>query len=1145
MLLAWRHPGFSAHIGEPIALERELRLEDTAAYLVRNPLSLKRLDPLACARCGQRMSLIAFVTDQLAIGKILDHLGTSSPEAAKPPPPAREVRPRGVALSADRCQGWAPSRGRDTAGPKGRRQPASRSLLPVTRCATLPGLASDMRRQSPVLTGRTRAAAPGTGGGSAVAAGGRARYLTALSTRRGSSRVAVAILVLAGPLLGVLVYRQAVSYERQRAATRFAEHLNEAAQLLQRDLHSLAEELYRARSLFAIQDAVSRASFRVFTERVISMRPELRAFEWAPRVTEDARAAHENAVRRDGSPRYRISAAGPGGGPVPAPTKSEYFPVLYAEPFATNERAIGFDLSSEPVRQAALDRARETHSLALTDPIDLVQDAGASKALLVVLPVEASSAPEGARPTLDGFLVLVVRVPEILAHALPAAERVDGALCQLIDEGPGGQETIVAASPDWLTAGADGPTVRVRGIELGDRRWTLAGRPTERFFAERRSREPLALGLAAFFAWEALVGLLLVGSRRAQDAADRERDRIVGAALDSLSEGVVVADRDGRFLLFNAAAERLVGMGSVEADPTAWPETYGCFLPDGVTPYPADQLPLVRAIRGERPNDVEMVIRNPRVSEGVRLSVSGAPLANARGVLLGGVITYRDITARRKAEDDLRKSVRRLEDLRYAVDQAAIVTAADEKGSLVYANDRFCETSGFSREELLGRDHSFLDSGQHPPGFFQEVGRTVASGSVWRGLVSSRAKSGTRFWLATTVVPLLDEGGRPRRYMAISTDVTESLRQAETVRRLSSAVEQTADAVFITDREGVIEYVNPAFEATTGYSREEALGKTPRILKSGRYDRAEYEELWRTILAGEVHRSTRVNRKKGGELYHAEQTITPMKDAEGRTTHFVSVVKDITDRLERQAREIEMEYAARVQRRLYPERAPEIEGLDLSGNVFPAVKVGGDYFDFVTLPGSGLLVAIGDVCGHGLASALIMAETRAYLRSFAQTCADPGTIVSRLNPTLHEHFEAGGQYVTLLLARIDVPGRRLTYASAGHTPGYVLDRSGAVTTVLESTGLPLGMFPDTRYGAGVEVELRPGDLFVLLTDGFTEAESPDGTAFEAERALEVIRAHREEPARAIVQHLRDAVLAFTGGVPARDDLTVVVGRVER
>jgi sigma-B regulation protein RsbU (phosphoserine phosphatase) len=89
------------------------------------------------------------------------------------------------------------------------------------------------------------------------------------------------------------------------------------------------------------------------------------------------------------------------------------------------------------------------------------------------------------------------------------------------------------------------------------------------------------------------------------------------------------------------------------------------------------------------------------------------------------------------------------------------------------------------------------------------------------------------------------------------------------------------------------------------------------------------------------------------------------------------------------------------------------------------------------------------------------------------------------------------------------------------------------------------MFADVSDRTSVGVDLRAGDLFVLLTDGITEAESPAGTAFEAERALEVIRAHREEPARVIVRHLWEAILAFADGVPARDDLTVVIGKLER
>jgi len=118
----------------------------------------------------------------------------------------------------------------------------------------------------------------------------------------------------------------------------------------------------------------------------------------------------------------------------------------------------------------------------------------------------------------------------------------------------------------------------------------------------------------------------------------------------------------------------------------------------------------------------------------------------------------------------------------------------------------------------------------------------------------------------------------------------------DTLRKLWRAVEQSADLVIITDLSGVIEYVNPAFEALTGYSPEEVIGRTPRILKSGQQAPALYQELWQTILSGGVFRGILVNRKKNGEIFFAEKTITPLRDTEGTITHFISNDRDITER---------------------------------------------------------------------------------------------------------------------------------------------------------------------------------------------------------------------------------------------------------
>ncbi len=121
------------------------------------------------------------------------------------------------------------------------------------------------------------------------------------------------------------------------------------------------------------------------------------------------------------------------------------------------------------------------------------------------------------------------------------------------------------------------------------------------------------------------------------------------------------------------------------------------------------------------------------------------------------------------------------------------------------------------------------------------------------------------------------------------------------LRKLSRAVEQSADTVVITDKHGVIEYINPAFEALTGYSQDEACGQTLRILKSGEQGAEFYEGMWSTILAGNVYRGILVNRKKNGDLYHVEQSISPVRDAEGRITHFISNGRDLTERLRLEA----------------------------------------------------------------------------------------------------------------------------------------------------------------------------------------------------------------------------------------------------
>ncbi|MGD0696360.1 MAG: SpoIIE family protein phosphatase [Terriglobia bacterium] len=359
--------------------------------------------------------------------------------------------------------------------------------------------------------------------------------------------------------------------------------------------------------------------------------------------------------------------------------------------------------------------------------------------------------------------------------------------------------------------------------------------------------------------------------------------------------------------------------------------------------------------------------------------------------------------------------------------------------------------------------------------------------------------------------------------------------------QLIRAVEQTADSVVITNRQGVIEYVNPAFEETTGYSANDALGRTPSLLKSGLHDKQFYKALWALLMAGKPFRGIIINRKKSGQLYWSAQTISSMKDEKGEITHFVSVLKDVTELRKQQEQEFHLQIAHEVQERLNTTVA-SLPGFDIAGTVCSAMLTGGDYFDFIVQPDGCLCVAIGDVSGHGFGAALVMAETRAYVRSYARMESDVGAILSRVNNALAADLPAG-QFVTLLLARLDPRSRVVQYASAGHIPCYLLRPSGEIGHVMESTGLPVGLFAGTQFCSSPAIPLDYGETLAFLTDGVTEAENNDEAPFGADRALEFIKCHLKNSAAELVRGIHETVLDFTGGGPPSDDITSVICKV--
>lgn len=243
--------------------------------------------------------------------------------------------------------------------------------------------------------------------------------------------------------------------------------------------------------------------------------------------------------------------------------------------------------------------------------------------------------------------------------------------------------------------------------------------------------------------------------------------------------------------------------------------------------------------------------------------------------------------------------------------------------------------------------------------------------------------------------------------------------------------------------------------------------------------------------------------------------------------------------LERQ--EFAMRMAQSIQQKLFPASPPAVQGLDIYGISQPAETMGGDYYDYVPLLNGNLGVVIGDVSGHGVGPALLMAATRAYLRALALTYDDVGEILKKANQSLVVDF-ANQNFVTLTMARLDVRTGSLIYSSAGHPPGYVLSSSGDLKQVLHATSMPLGISADVEFPS-VEVQLDPGDVVMMLTDGLFEATGPDDAQYGLERALQVVKDNHHKSAREIVHCLDDSLNQFCQRRPRVDDVTMLVIKI--
>lgn len=247
------------------------------------------------------------------------------------------------------------------------------------------------------------------------------------------------------------------------------------------------------------------------------------------------------------------------------------------------------------------------------------------------------------------------------------------------------------------------------------------------------------------------------------------------------------------------------------------------------------------------------------------------------------------------------------------------------------------------------------------------------------------------------------------------------------------------------------------------------------------------------------------------------------------------------DSLEKERYAQSLQIARDIQNRMYPSESPQLDGIDIAWRTQSCDETGGDYFDFVPQEGGGLAVTIGDVSGHGIGAALIMASARAGLRAIISQGEAPASAFSRLNDQLEMDCELE-RFMTLFMARVGNDDAKMQFVNAGHDAPCLYRAATGEVEELGSTGMPLGLFAGSSYEVGEADPLAPGDVLLMTTDGVWEVRSPDGAMMGKPQLIEMFLEHIELPAAEIIENLLADVAAYTGGTPANDDLTILVLR---
>jgi PAS domain S-box-containing protein len=280
-----------------------------------------------------------------------------------------------------------------------------------------------------------------------------------------------------------------------------------------------------------------------------------------------------------------------------------------------------------------------------------------------------------------------------------------------------------------------------------------------------------------------------------------EKQALYASIVNSSDDAIISKDLNGVVTSWNKGAEKVFGYSPSEIIG----KQISLLIPPRLR---GEEIEILAKIKNGQNVDHYETERIRKDGQTIYASLTISPIKDLYGNIIGASKIARDITEREVAEESLRKSLKEVSDYKFALDEAAIVAITDQGGIINHVNENFCKISKYSRAELLGKDHRIINSGYHPKEFVRDLWVTIANGKIWRGELKNRAKDGTYYWVDTTIVPFLNEVGKPYQYLAIRADITQRKKAEEEIKALNENLEQK-----IIERTAQLQFANQELES--------------------------------------------------------------------------------------------------------------------------------------------------------------------------------------------------------------------------------------------------------------------------------------------------------------------------------------------